>query len=197
MPSPIAHTTMGYAIYKMCQPRRPQPGLGWIGRFPRFLLVTAGLSLLPDLDSVAGILSEDFGRYHNNGMHSLFVGLALALVVGSLVWWRKRSGFIFWFAVVLLCYDFHIILDFFTFGRGVMLFWPLSSARFEAPVKLFHGLHWSEEIFSIHHVLTLLNELGFAILVAFAIHFLERKTSYFRPAQQSLGQPSERIPKRG
>ncbi len=197
MPSPIAHTTMGYIIHKVYQARRPEQSLGWLGPLPRLLLVTAGMSLLPDLDSAAGILLRDFGRYHNNGSHSLFVGLAVALGIGGLVWWRKRSGFGYWFVLILLCYQFHIILDFFTYGRGVMLFWPLSPERFASPIKLFYGLHWSDGFISIKHIWTLLNELGFAALVVFVIHLLERKMNRFRPVQPSLKQPPRGAPERG
>lgn len=175
MPSPIAHTTMGYVIHKLYQARRPGRSLGRLGPLPGLLVLAAGLSLLPDVDSIAGILLKDFGRYHNNGSHSLFVGLAVALAIGGLAWRIKRSGFVDWFVLVLLCYQFHIVLDFFTVGRGVMLFWPLSAARFQSPLKLFYGLHWSDGILSINHLWTLFNELAFAALAALVIHFAWQK----------------------
>ena len=192
MPSPIAHTTMGYAIHRLYRGRRSRPNLGRLGPLPGLLLVAAGLSLLPDLDSVAGLLWRDFGRYHNNWSHSLLVGLAIALTAGGLAWWRKRSGFVYWFGLVLLCYQFHIALDFFTVGRGVMLFWPISSARFESPVKLFYGFHWSDGLVSINHSWTLLNELGFAFLVVLMVHLLERGTANFK----AIRRVSDRSPKR-
>ena len=191
MPSPIAHTTMGYVIHKFYQARRPGQTHRRFGPLPGLLVLAAGLSLLPDVDSIAGLLLRDFGRYHNNGSHSLFVGLAVALVIGALAWSRKRSGFVYWFTLVLLCYQFHVILDFFTVGRGVMLLWPLSSARFEAPVKLFYGLHWSDGIVSVKHIWTLLNELAFAILAVVAIHFVERRMVDFK----STGRLFNRSPK--
>ena len=194
MPSPIAHTTVGYLIHKVYQSRTSSPSLGRIGPLPRLLLVTAGLSLLPDIDSVAGFLLRDFGRYHNNGSHSLLIGLAVALVIGTLAWWRKRSGFVYWFTLVLLCYQFHVILDFFTVGRGVMLLWPLSSARFEAPVKLFYGLHWSDGLVSINHIWTLLNELAFAFLAVIATHFLEKKMIDFNSIRRMMARNSRNAP---
>jgi membrane-bound metal-dependent hydrolase YbcI (DUF457 family) len=137
-------------------------------------------------------LWQDFGRFHNNGSHSLLVGLALALTAGGLVWWRKGSGFTYWFGFVLLCYQLHIVLDFFTVGRGVMLFWPLSSARLESPVKLFYGFHWSDGLVSINHIWTLLNELGFAFLAVLTLRLLERRRVSFR----AVGRPSDRLPKK-
>ena len=191
MPSPIAHTTMGYVIHRLYRRRGPKPSLRQLGPLPGLLLLAAGLSLLPDIDSVAGILLQDFGRYHNNGSHSLFVGLAVAVAIGALVWWRKRSGFVYWFGLVLLCYQFHVILDFFTVGRGVMLFWPLSAARFESPVKLFYGLHWSDGIVSLNHIWTLLSELGFAALAVLITHFFGQKIGFLMSHQRSLIRPRD------
>jgi hypothetical protein len=114
----------------------------------------------------------------------------MALTAGGLAWWRKRSGFVYWFGLVLLCYQLHIVLDFFTVGRGVMLFWPLSVVRFSSPIKLFYGLHWSEGFISIQHIWTLLNELGFTVLLVWAVHYLERKIGFSKrtssPLKQSL-----------
>jgi membrane-bound metal-dependent hydrolase YbcI (DUF457 family) len=194
MPSPIAHTTMGYVIYKIYQARRPGQTHRRFGPLPGLLVLAAGLSLLPDVDSIAGLLLRDFGRYHNNGSHSLLIGLAVALVIGALAWWRKRSGFVYWFSLVLLCYQFHIILDFFTVGRGVMLFWPLSSARFEAPVKFFYGFHWSDGLVSTNHIWTLLNELGFAFLAVLTMHLLERRMANFKAIRRLSNRSPKRLP---
>lgn len=163
---------MGYAIHKVCQTRRPGRGLGRLGRFPGLLVVAVGLSLLPDVDSMAGIVLRDFGRYHNSGSHSLLIALAVAVALGGLVWGVGRSGFLHAYVLVLVCYGFHIVLDYFTVGRGVMLLWPLSSARFQAQVKLFYGLHWSDGLLSIRHLWALLSELVFAALVALSTHVI-------------------------
>ena len=195
MPSPIAHTTMGYVIHKIYWGRGPGQTQRRFSPLPGLLVLAAGLSLLPDVDSIAGLLLRDFGRYHNNGSHSLLIGLAVALVIGALAWWRKQSGFVYWFGLVLLCYQFHIILDFLTVGRGVMLFWPLSAARFESPVKLFYGLHWSDGIVSVNHIWTLLNELGFVVLAVLAMHFLEKKMVDFNSARHIMARISRNAPK--
>jgi inner membrane protein len=197
MPSPIAHTTMGYVIHRIYQARRPRQSLGRLGPLPGLLITAAGLSLLPDIDSVAGFLLGDFGRHHNNGSHSLFVGLAVALAIGGLVWWIKRSGFVDWFVLVLLCYQFHIVLDFFTVGRGVMLFWPVSPARFESPVKLFYGLHWSDGVVSVNHIWTLLSELGFAVLAVLTMHFLVQRMTHFKSVRRFSNRSSESVPEEG
>jgi len=198
MPSPIAHTTAGYVVYRLSRARRPEESLGQVGPFPRLLILTVGLSLLPDIDSIAGLLLGDFGRYHNGPSHSLFVGLAAALLVGGIAWRARRAGFFHWFGIALVCYHLHIIFDFFTIGRGVLLFWPLTSDRFQSPVKLFYGLRWSDGLISLSHVWTLLSELGFALLVVLGMHLLERKKSHFLSKRRGADCSSQSAPeKRG
>jgi inner membrane protein len=188
MPSPIAHVAVGYLIKEAYQrSQQTQPNRSMFRRFA-ILFVFVTLSLLPDLDAVLGILFGNFGRYHNNASHSLIVGLFVALIIGSVAWWRKRFGFVMWFSFALLCYEMHVIMDFFTVGRGVMLFWPLTSERFISPVLLFYGLHWSDGWISIKHVWTLVSELGFMIFVVGILYLFQnkkeifpKKLSFFRP----------------
>jgi inner membrane protein len=194
MPSPIAHTTVGYIIYKIYKPRITFQRFERFMPLPWLFVLATSLSLLPDLDSAAGILFNDFGRYHNNGTHSLFVGFAIAVVIAGFARWRWRTSFIYWFLLIFLCYQFHIILDFFTVGRGLMLFWPVSSERFASPIYLFYGLHWSDGLFSIRHLWTLLNELVFTFVVVLILHFLQRKVRKAESCSPSLDQRSECIP---
>lgn len=177
MPSPIAHTAMGYLIYRLSRHRLPEQTRKKIGPLPLLMAVAMGVSLLPDLDSIAGILAGDFGRYHNNGTHSLLVGLAVSLLVAGVLWFVKRYDFVLWFVVLLASYEMHVIMDYFTVGgRGVMLFWPLTLQRFESPVKLFFGVRWSESPLDPVHLVTLANELVFLFLVVLFAHLWERKT---------------------
>ncbi|MGQ0604765.1 MAG: metal-dependent hydrolase, partial [Anaerolineales bacterium] len=88
MPSPIAHVTAGYVLYKLSRHRWPALDTRRLGPFPRLLVITAGLSMLPDIDSVLGFLTGDFGRFHNNVTHSLIVGFAVALAIAAVMQWR-------------------------------------------------------------------------------------------------------------
>jgi inner membrane protein len=139
-------------------------------------MMIISLSILPDLDSVAGLLMGDLGRYHNNWTHSFIVGLGVALLVGCLAWLLRHSGFSRWFILALLCYESHIIMDYLTIGRGIMAFWPFSSERFVSPVPVFYGLHWSDGWLSLRHLLTLVTEVGFVALTGFIVYlYLNRK----------------------
>lgn len=174
MPSPLAHSAMGYLIYRLADRRLRGAGKLKIASLPMLLIATLVFSLLPDLDSVAGILVGDFGGYHNNWTHSLMTGLAVAFLVGMAVWLKQRSGFLKWFMIPLLSYEAHVIMDFFTTGRGVMLLWPLSTDRFSSPLLLFYGLHWSEGLFSIKHLWTIATESIFVLLILVIVQLIPR-----------------------
>lgn len=176
MPSPLAHITMGYAIYHVYKTLRPHQETHPVGPMPRLLIVTAGLSLLPDLDVIPGFLMGDLKLFHNNLTHSPIFGLLVALLIGSIVWLRQRTGFIHWFLLSLICYEFHVLMDFFTRGRGTLLLWPFSLERIMPPVILFYGVRWGDGVISGRHLWTLMSELLFVLLVAFVIHVLSRIT---------------------
>ena len=108
-------------------------------------------------------------------MNSLVLGLVVALGVGSVIWLIQRSGFVFWFIIVLVCYEAHVMMDYFTIGRGVMALWPFSSIRYQSPVKLFYGLRWSDGWISVRHLWTLITEMGFVVFVGLIMHVLRRK----------------------
>lgn len=187
MPSPLAHTTAGYAVYRLLR-RRRSDGEPQVWRLPLILLVTLVFSILPDFDTVAGILAGDIGRYHNQGTHSLVVGLLVALFFAVLLARGRMHAFKAWFPPLLLSYELHVLMDVVTLGeRGVMLLWPLSSARFDVPFTLFYGVRWSEGIFAWQHLVTLATEAVFALLVIGGLYLLERR-------QNVPSGPSQRRP---
>ncbi len=163
MPSPLAHIAVGYVIHRVHQ---PPSGPRLVERVPLSMLAALGLSMLPDVDSVMGILRGDLGRYHNGWTHSLIAGLGVSVVVGSLALLRGRRIARVWFIIALLCYGSHVVMDYLTIGRGVMALWPISTERFASPVRLFYGLHWSDGWLSVRHLWTLVTELGFMVALS-------------------------------
>jgi len=178
MPSPIAHAAMGFALYQVTR-RAMKEGeeKPIVGPITGLMTVTVGMSLLPDMDLIAGVLTGDLGQFHNNVTHSLVFGLAVALVFGALAWAFNRRGFLRWFLIALLCYQTHIAMDFFTPGRGVMLLWPIMPDRYEPLFHLFYGVHWSEGVASVRHAWTVLTEAAFALLVIFVAQFQPPRAS--------------------
>lgn len=174
MPSPIAHLGAGYAIYRVYKDRLPRdPRHVW--KLPLQLALIAGLSLLPDLDVVPAILFRDMQAYHNNFSHSLLFGIPVALLIAGMFQRAYRTNFWLWFAICLISYDVHVLMDALTAERGVMLFWPLSDARYASPVKIFYGLQWGLGWFSIWHLWTVFTEGVFALIVIFAVNYFSRR----------------------
>ncbi len=154
MPSPIAHSLVAVIFA-----RRLTPSLLSL-RGVGMLLYAGFFSMLPDVDAIIGIACDDLGRYHNNITHSL----GFITVVGVTIWIATRLLRVpspsRWAGVASGCMLLHVLMDFLTVGRGVMLFWPLTSHRFEPPFKLFYGLHWSEGVWSSSHLITAATELA-------------------------------------
>lgn len=123
-------------------------------------------SMAPDLDFVVALFTRDIYGYHNQASHSIWVGLVVCLLATACMHrWLQGIGPARLFVVLSLCYQLHLVMDWMTRGRGVMLFWPFTSERYSSPVLLFYGVRWSEGLFSVRHGITLLNELLFVVLL--------------------------------
>ena len=167
---------MGYIIYRVFKNRVPENFNRVYVTLPLVLIFAIGVSLLPDFDSIAGILMGDFARYHNNITHSLFAGLLVAFLMAIFARLIVKAGFWIWFAIGFLGYSLHVVMDYFTLGgRGVMLFWPLSVERYESPVKLFFGVRWSESLLNPIHINTFFTEMIFVLLVGMVLLIIERR----------------------
>lgn len=214
MPSPIAHAAIGYVIYRLAANSKlnPKPRQAPVDALPReagaetrqssvvldnlrtrltslpaLLLVSIFFSLLPDADAIPGLLFGELGAFHNQFTHSLVTGALAALAAGSLgALLLGRSWAPAIFLTALLAFELHVAADFFTYhSRGVMLFWPFTSARFVSPVKLFYGVRWSQGLFSPLHWITLATELGFsALLILAAERLVRRRPPHDLPAGQ-------------
>ena len=174
MPSPIAHLSAGYAIYRYYQRKLPQHQ-SHLWKFPLQMIMVVGLSMLPDLDVIPAIIFNNMKAYHNNFSHSLIVAIPVALLIASIFQRIYRPNFWLWFLICLISYDLHVIMDALTGERGVMMFWPLTQNRFASPVKLFFGVQWGLGWFSIWHLWTILTESLFAILVIGLMKFFVRR----------------------
>jgi inner membrane protein len=173
MPSPIAHTATGYFILRcFCSERQ----LGPLSR--REWLICLGLSLLiangPDLDLIPQFLTGE--RYHHGFTHSLTFALWVSVLFGigvSRVWpIGFRSVFVLGFMLSLS----HPLLDFFTQGgKGIELFWPISSEFLKSPVWIFPDTHYTRALFHPSHVAFIAFESCYAALLCLGWRMFERK----------------------
>jgi membrane-bound metal-dependent hydrolase YbcI (DUF457 family) len=174
MPSPIAHLSVGYAIYRHYQNKLPEQRIA-IWKLPLQMIVVAGLSLLPDLDLIPAILFRDMRGFHNNFSHSFLFAIPVSFVVAGIFQRVYRSNFWLWFVVCLISYDLHVFMDALTAERGVMLFWPLTDTRFASPIKIFYGLQWGLGWFSIWHLWTIFTEALFGLVVILGMHYFDKR----------------------
>jgi membrane-bound metal-dependent hydrolase YbcI (DUF457 family) len=165
MPSPIAHISVACLLYNALKNIK---GLSRVWLLSgRLVLLSACVvfSLIPDMDFIRGVFADNAAGYHNHYSHSILTACAVAVFVSLVILVLRKPGFLHWFVVVFLCYVLHVIMDFFTWGRGVMLWWPLSPERYRSPFIAFYGVRWSEGFISIQHFWTVLNELAFIVLL--------------------------------
>jgi inner membrane protein len=137
----------------------------------RSMLVLTALSMFPDLDVVTWWTG--MGRHsiwlHRGALHSLAVSV-VAAVLGALLLDRRR-GFGGAFLVCLATAVSHPLLDTITHGgSGVMLFWPVSEARFLAPWHPLPATPIGPRLLSPHGLGLLAREaVLFAPLVIYAL----------------------------
>lgn len=156
---------MGYAIYQVAKWREPAMAKPQIAGVPVLLPAAVGLSLLPDIDMIPSLIFGDIGQFHNNISHSLLTGLLVGLVAFFVLraFLKHAEDALHWAGLLLAAYEIHIVMDFFTQGRGVKVLWPLIPDRLDPGFALFYGLHWSEPITALnYHLVTLVTELAFA-----------------------------------
>jgi LexA-binding, inner membrane-associated putative hydrolase len=176
MPSPIAHLSVGYAIYRYYKKRLPEAQIQ-VWKLPLQLMVIAGLSLLPDLDVIPAIFFKDMHRFHNNLSHSVFVAIPVSFLVASVFHHTYRSNFWLWFLICLVSYDLHIIMDALNVERGVMALWPLTQNRYASPIKVFCGLRWGLGWFSLRHLWTAFTESLFVLVIMIAVKYFDKRRS--------------------
>jgi len=137
MPSPIAHSLMGYTISRLT------PGAASKRRISLtlFYLLTANA---PDLDFIPGFLIGEPGYYHQGISHSFGFAVLWASVfsigIALLRWDAPRRVS----AILFFLYSSHVVLDYFGadtgFPFGVPLLWPLTDDYYLASYPFFSGI---------------------------------------------------------
>ena len=173
MPSPIAHVSAGYVLFAFFRKHISKTVTTVTGRGLILFGLCAFFSMLPDIDAVPGFATGEMGRYHNQWTHSLIWGLGLTAILAALMYALQKKGFLAWFTLFFSCYSIHIIMDYFTYGRGVKLLWPIADNRFKSDSTFFGGLHWSDGLFSSNHIWTAIEEISFGALLIGGYYILE------------------------
>ena len=185
MSSPIAHGSLIFAVWPYVR-HRLDPHLPRAGRTLVGCAVFAAL-MAPDADLLFGLIypGQSIQDYHNGPTHSFAASVVFAVLFGGICRVLARGGWLCFTCTGLICYAGHVLLDWFTWGRGVQLFWPLTEARFQSPVKLLMGVRHSVGAELSTHLLTVANDLLFGVVV-----WLVSRWAWSRFGQRTAGSPA-------
>jgi inner membrane protein len=168
MPSPIAHSITGFALYHFFYPHKkiiPESKNDAVEAF--FYMF---LAIFADFDFIPQLLTGE--KYHHGFTHSLLFTVCIGLMFGTIsnVLAKKRDMKVFFLAVAV--YGSHLLLDYFTKGGdGIQLLWPLSKEYYISPLAIFPGVHHSRGLFDISHLVFLGFEFCYAALLMTALWF--------------------------
>lgn len=164
MPSPIAHTSIAMALWPATARKlRGTPARG------RIIILGATLVTLvaADFDILTGSIFGS-GPFvdHGGPTHSFVAAAIWAMAFATVlsIATRAMHWTTFWM-LGFIAYGSHIMLDAFTFGRGVRMFWPFLADRIASPLPIFAGVRHSTPASIVDHTLTIATELLFALLV--------------------------------
>jgi inner membrane protein len=169
MPSPIAHSVTGYVLFKLFRLKFPPVRASWLPLAGAIVVANAA-----DLDFVAQLLLNT--NLHRGVTHSVGFALGASILVTVLGYRAMRSQTNQLFVLTGMIYSSHLLLDFFTAGgRGLQLFWPLTSAFFQSPIPLFPAVQYSEGLFYWGHLLFITWELLYAGLLIKGVQWATSK----------------------
>ena len=165
MPSPIAHAVTGYC-------------LGWVSiklfgnlnlRKPQKKLLL-GLSIFSAIAADADFLPQLFtdSSFHRGVSHSIGAGLMTSILLTCAFARRDRSLMYHLTVLSTISYALHLGLDILTTGgRGIPIFWPLSSILITSPLTIFPQVHHSEGLFYSGHIPVLFFETIYSVGLIF------------------------------
>lgn len=183
MPSPIAHSLMGYLIYRVTT--KP-----YKGQKRYIILLYLFIANVPDLDFLPGFFVGSVSRYHHGISHSIGFSLLFALgsyfILGVLMQGHRKKRF----AIVFCLYFSHVVLDFLTkapsnpYGDpvGEQFFWPFSNEYYISPFAFFQIIHFEDatgdfllSLFSLHNLMAVSVEFAILSTVILTVEFWKHR----------------------
>ena len=198
MPSPLGHILFGAGVY-----------LGTIrdqDRSWRRWGVALLSSIAADFDFLPGMLIGVPGAFHHGASHSIL----FAFLFGAVLWllarmWAPDEEAARPAMVAVLAYASHVILDLVSVsngGRGLPLFWPISSERFGSDLGIFgHFNHAGlrDGIWSVvrwDNVPALTKELIVSGVLLLLVIWIRRRTVQSRSSALEITTAGRRVTKR-
>jgi len=133
MASPVGHALVGYLGYQIAV--RLGGARGWL-----LLLLCVFAANAPDLDFVPGLLVNAPRQFHHVALSHSLGGAVVFLVVASCVPYLRKRTYKWQHGLLYFSlYASHVVIDCLGRGRGVPLFWPLSSTRYGISLGVLPG----------------------------------------------------------
>lgn len=163
MPSPVAHSLMGYLI------TRAEGQTDQSGRWGRLVLYIA-VANAADLDFIPGFVIGDPNRFHHGISHSIGFAVLFALLCG-ISWALLKRESIGKHVMLFFClYTSHLGLDYLSLDTkapyGLPILWPLSDVFYIAPFAFLldiqrsaSSLDFVPSLFSLHNAIAMSIEL--------------------------------------
>lgn len=154
MPSPIVHAVTGFALAKFLPLQQPLSHGLKQSNLPLFYSVF--LAAAADLDFVPQLILG--GNFHRGLSHSLLFTVAFSAIAAFIAssWWKTSYQQLFNCSLVL--YGSHLLLDYFSAGRGIKVFLPFIDRFYKSPITLFPGIKYSEGLWHSSHIPALIFE---------------------------------------
>jgi membrane-bound metal-dependent hydrolase YbcI (DUF457 family) len=117
---------------------------------------------------------------HRGIRHSLGMAAIVCLGIAGIFSMRYRQGFWAAFRLGMIASASHLCLDLLTTGgKGIPVFWPLSSTRISSSMVIFPQVYHSEGLLYAGHIPVLLFEGAYAVSLLWItyklVHFYQAK----------------------
>jgi inner membrane protein len=158
MPSPIAHSAAGYAIYKLHPKAKSvfKPGATNLAVFYYVFVANA-----PDLDFIAQLFTAQ--KLHRGLTHSLSFAIFFSLLLSFIYLFFKGRKLRTFIVITLTLYCSHLCLDTLS-PVGLPLLEPISDSLFKFPITLFPNVHHSRGFLDSSHFIFISVETIYSIL---------------------------------
>ena len=159
MPSPVAHSLIGFSLFLLTTRKVKPVSLHHLMPWRNRILVFIILANLPDIDFlISWLTTGNANLLHNGWTHTLLFAIIVAPIIATIS--RLEATYLKSNLLISGVVATHVVMDFFTgpvlgFSKsyGIPILAPISTERLQSPVSLFVGpKHQTlDQIFSLHN----------------------------------------------
>lgn len=169
MPSPIAHSTTAYFIFKLTSLNSRSSLLGKNRLHDLAYIIFIGN--VADFDFIPQLLLD--GKFHRGPSHSLSLAFMVSLGFTIICYIFNKPQVKQVFLITLGIYISHLFLDYWTAGgSGMKLCWPFTDNYFISSVSFFPSVRHSEGLFYSGHIIFIIFESIYSLFLITVLNLL-------------------------